>query len=480
MEGLGARDLSQAVRRIALACAWLAPGVAPFAQEASPLEAAHEAHWNVVLTERTERFLAGSAAADPAARERGAKVLERMRSPGSGLLSPPSLAALARAQRALRAADSPPEQERMERTADALDLQPAPGVFESRAEGEGVAVTVGVVPLTPLADRADIQLSLYWIAPDGNEQLARREPVRAAALEAPGFQMFLRTPRSAPGMWQLVAECERDGVRARGAPVEVECVERLDERLRRVFARSLPPQSPAAMLAIALALRHQSGLRTLASLRPSEMLRQIERALPAEEAAPTASPALEPGVVAPCEQAFVDARKIPHWVWSLRPEGEIERVVILLAPWTDAPEAVLQRESWRKLAGEGRAWMLSTHLPDSAGKATGVAELLTRLRALAPAGKCCLVARGGSVGTLLLGVETAERDAPLPFDALVMSTVISSPTPEKVLPQVRRLLLAPGGARELPQEPASFTWLEGSRIPLLNEPRLPELIARWR
>jgi hypothetical protein len=72
----------------------------------------------------------------------------------------------------------------------------------------------------------------------------------------------------------------------------------------------------------------------------------------------------------------------------------------------------------------------------------------------------------------------AKRQSP-PFDAIVISSNIAGQDPSSVLAGVTRLLVAPGDPKKASDKSGSLTWIEGSWLPLFNEPRLPHLIDDW-
>ena len=197
--------------------------------------------------EREDDFFRAWEAATPAARQRTAQVLRDLRSQGAPAEWRPDIGSLGVATWTLGGGD--PELLLGENPAASLavqavcvDLVVRPGAFvATEAGGRPANLTVRVWPLFELRETLDVTVRLIWIAPDGSESLAREEPVAARAFSDGGFDLFVRAPKSTPGVWRLVLELEpdlgalKDGLRsapvglgllgaARSAPVLVPCV----------------------------------------------------------------------------------------------------------------------------------------------------------------------------------------------------------------------------------------------------------------
>jgi len=132
----------------------------------------------------------------------------------------------------------------------ALDLRVQPGAFRANDESEPeTRISVHVAPLFALSAAGSATARLLWVAPDGSEQVAREEFVESPFFLGDGFFMYIRAPRSAPGLWSLVLELD-DGIRpvVRSAAVPVPCVADLE-----------PGFAPADVL-------RTSGLRVLGGL----------------------------------------------------------------------------------------------------------------------------------------------------------------------------------------------------------------------
>lgn len=117
----------------------------------------------------------------------------------------------------------------------ALDLRVEPGAFPANtADDPEPRLTVHVAPIFELSQARHALVRLVWSGPDGAEVVAREEQVDASYFLGDGFEMFVRAPRSEPGLWHLVLELEGldpsletpDAVE-RGARVPVPCVAEL-------------------------------------------------------------------------------------------------------------------------------------------------------------------------------------------------------------------------------------------------------------
>ena len=432
-------------------------------------------HERTVRAERTLAFFEAWLASGEDARSRARGVLEAARPRGGPAVAPPSLAALVDAWRELRGggfkgplpAHLAGDQRGLQSLADSIDLTLAPGAFEAREGAErGDPLVVFVRTLFRPRSWADVELALIWVAPSGEEVLARREPVETP-LFVDGFPMYVRSPPSAPGTWRLVPEVTRDGRSARGAGAAVECVAELALRAERALGGEADGAAHEHLRALLGALLERGDRRALA-LGPAGLLGALEGAGGT-------------GLPRPVEVAFVDRDGVRRWLWALRLEkGDPQRAILLLAPHGERADLMLAGTvgaRWRDLAREQRALLLSTELPASTADRT-VAQLFLRLAQVAreggvpSSGELLLVARGDAAlrSTLL----PAER---FPFDAAVLSTVLREP--ESVLPGLPRLVLTPGGPQALPAERGELAVLAGERETILNDPGLPARVAAW-
>jgi hypothetical protein len=427
-----------------------------------------KAHALTLQSERRERLIEAYARASSEQRLRAESTLERLHTPGSGSAAPHSLRAVDRALDALEGR----EDTWVQGAADALDLRPVPGVFEARAEGRPAALTVYVAPVYTRMEWRDVELSLVWISPEAEEIVARREPIGARAFGPEGFEMYVRAPSTAPGLWQLVAQVEREGRSARGIPVAVEAIADFDRRWDSLSGRDWPAESAAALYTRCLGLLTQRGLRLLTGIPPSQLLAALE-----QHGAPESRPQSEPLAPEALEVAFVDGQGIEHWIWSLRPP-DAGRALVILVPERETAQAVLSRPAWKRLAREEKTQLFATHMPVDFEREGTVASLIGRMRALADAAVMVCLARDETVDALPVALMGASE---LPFDGVVFSTVVRGGAPEMVLPSLPKLLVAPGGHDPWPrgETAKNLTWIRGAATPLFNEPDLPRWVAHW-
>lgn len=218
------------IRRMALVLATLIGCVVPvYAQNDGP--DLHDLHTSNLRLQWEERWFAQWAAADAERRATMADLLESLRSVGEPLDALPSWGALGVANEVFAGAaplellDSTPGSI-LRLQALALDLRATPGAFVARAsDAPKERMTVRVEPLFELSAALPATARLFWISPEGEEQLAREEFVESAFFMGAGFELYLRAPHSEPGMWQLVLELASEGAElARSEPVLVPCV----------------------------------------------------------------------------------------------------------------------------------------------------------------------------------------------------------------------------------------------------------------
>jgi len=488
MESLGTRDLSGALSAAAIAGAALALAVfgstagAQTSAQTNGLSAAipnqtdTETHKRVVLAERVANFMREYAAASEDARKRVDTLIEKARPVGAGVMWYPGFDVFAHALRDLRrgpkpsAAENQAVRDEFDEVAAAFDLVVVPGCFAPRSEGVGEALTVRVRTLFPAFAAKDFTCALEWLGADGVAQPARRETIESAVLRENGFEMFIHAPLSKPGWWTLRANVARDGdptVPGTSAPVAIQCVNDLEARFKAASERAVADQPGRARLLRGIDLLRLHGLRSSACL-------SAESELFAAETWTDAGPPV--GVPVPLEIAFTDGMAVSHWMWSIRPPAETARTILLLAPAAEAPDAVFAGAigaEWIKVAGRHDAELFSTHLPLDA---TLMEAMLGRVRERAK-GELLIVARGDAFGRLQAALYV-KRQTP-PFDAIVISSNIVGQDPSTVLAGVTRLLVAPGDTTKSSDKTGTLTWVEGSWLPLLNEPRLPRLVDDW-
>jgi hypothetical protein len=488
MESLGTGNLSGALKARAVASALLAASMfgsrlaAQTTPQASGLSAAittqtdTETHKRVVLAERVANFMTEYSAAAADARKRADTVIEKARPVGAGVTWYPGFDVFAHALRELRRAPDAPAvasratRDEFDEIAAALDLIVVPGVFAPRDSGPGDALTVRVRTLYPAFATKDFVCTLEWIGPDGKAQLARREPIEAAVLRENGFEMFIHAPLSKPGWWTLRGKIGREGdatPEGLTAPTAIQCVDDFDARFKAAGEHAVADQPGRTRLLHALDLLRLHGLRSSACIGPESAL------FSAESWSPAGPPI---GAPVPIEIAFTDGMTVDHWAWWIRPPAETARTILLLAPAAEAPDAVFAGAlgaEWMRVARQHDAELYSTHLPlDATLMETLLASVRTRAK-----GELLVVARGDAFGRLQAALY-AKHQAP-PFDAIVISSYIIGQDPSSVLPGVTRLLVAPGDPKTSTDKTGTLTWIEGSWLPLLNEPRLPHLVDEW-
>ena len=398
--------------------------------------------------EREDDFFRAWSHAAEVDRERTARTLAELRSQGAPAEWRPDLGSLGVATWTLGGGD--PELLLGENPAASLgvqalsvDLVVRPGAFRSTAPGERPEnLVVRVWPLFELSEALDVTGRLIWIGPDGRESLAREEPIRASAFAEGGFDMYVRAPRSAPGIWQLVLELEPDlselegGLRAapvglalvgvvRSTPVPVPCIADLPKSMAGDQGLGRGPLE--ALLG--------SGLRF--SGEATRLAREVLTGVPAAI------------VLAPSE------------------------VTVLLASPRDLAGGPT-------LAGiVGQTWRAATdaRLVPFEPSAGGVEPRLHTQLAELPPGPKVVVLRGDT----LLDVQLESLRFGVPdVDALVV--LASAWRPTATLPAVPTLFLTSDGAaadlaRELGAGRVEAQQLEFS--PFLSELELPALVAAF-
>jgi hypothetical protein len=288
--------------------------------------------------------------------------------------------------------------------------------------------------------------------------------------------MYLRPPASEEATWWLVPEIGQRGVAALGVGVRVDCV--------RAPAAAAPgdadePDSAAfgaPALAEMLERLRARGARTAVALGP----REIAKVLAGGGAR----------VPLPLEVAFELPAEGPRWLWGYAPERAPKLALLILCADHELPDLVLDGvlgERWRALAERRDALLLSVNAPPASATRSMRAVLeraleLARERGLPEGAPVLAVARGAAVARLAL-VPSEDRAglARGGLSGAVLSTVIHSEHPEEVLAGLPRLLIAPGGAAELPPGPelGDFAWVDGSPAAFLNELALPGWVEAW-
>ncbi len=455
---MGPRHLSRALSG-GLALAALALPCAGAPQNAPPASSGQARHLAAVRTERTARFFADLGAADEAARSAALALLRAAERPGQPLGARPDLAALAAAGRVLSGADAEAvRSDELARFADALDLQVVPGAFAAESEGLGTPLTVTAYRLERDPPARDVELSLDWIGPGGERRRARSEPFGAQAFRAPGFRMFVRAPLSEPGLWHLQPVVRADGREVPGAPVPVECVAGLAERVARARALAAPPGLAADAARARLDALLSSGLRAPESPVASACLAPFEDpSAPAWRAAPDGG---EPFLFGGFEGQSRGGALV--FLWS---EGDAEEL----------PLAGRVGDAWRALARERGLGLFV--LRAVAGEGARLRAGLEEARRLAGRDPI-LVARGrGALVASLLFAGAAVEGQPLPLGGVVL--LCPAEGLPRLMPPVPTLVVAEPPAGDPGEDPPGRSFAAGGPLAFLDEPRLPALVAEW-
>ncbi len=435
-------------------------------EASTPLELALDAHFRVARIERELAFFDAYAAAGEEARARAILMLERLRTPGSASDAPSDSQTVARAMAALAPqpegldAEQLLARERLQALVDAFELEPAPGVFEGAAARAGRLMRVEVASLYMPPASMGGTLSLLWTGPDGAQHLGYRGSVGPEVFGPKGFAVELPLPGHAPGSWSLAIEIERNGVSARRAGTQVECVDDLEARAHAQFDDLEDPTDPRMPLAVWMSILTQRGLHTLARVSAAEQLARLEGRTGDHGAYPWAF-------------AFESADGSPRWIWRRDPPGEARGTLLLLAPTAEPAEASLSRKEWSRLSG----WrVLSTHIPGGAGKEGSTAALFARITAKLEAagerGPIVCVTRGDSLGRLAMAFHGASER---PYAAEVLSTCVVVEDPTTLLGPMPRLILAPGGRASLAEAKLDERswWIDSASLPLIADFELP-------
>jgi len=360
------------------------------------------------------------------------------------------------------------------RVACSLDLMVLPGAFGAVDRDRGDALIIRVLPAyTRLYQRAlpeQIQLTMIWVSPDGQETRARSEPVHRDALVLPGFEMYFHAPPSRPGTWNLIPEVEWGGVKGRGVPVPVESVRALFNRYDRLVSQAGSGESQHAILAslerILLHGGRDAGDPSVEKLLEGEAPARAHRSVHSWAGEGTCYQ-LEPG------------------------EGtSAQGVVVVVSP-------VLHEAGWALVGDEGKGWqelataaaqrVILTELSPSQGSGPDVFDLLARLRREHPELPLTLVLHGSGLGRLQLSLMRSEGQPP--FDRLVVDSVLWG-APVRPMVDVPMLFGCPleekaeGLQRSSVQvnnatPPPSLYEIRSVDLPVISGARLPGWIGQW-
>jgi hypothetical protein len=424
------------------------------------------AHLRNVYLERREAFLTAWEGADEPRRALVREVFQSRRNQGVPALYQLSAQLLTELVRVLDGEVSAVhELSWADRFACTLDLLVLPGAFSASEGGRGDEIIVRVLPamtrlFEPLPE--EVLLRLVWIGPDGQEIPARQEPVHRAAFRMPGFEMYLRAPSSKPGRWWLAPEIEHEGVTGRGFPVPVDCVRDLFGRADRL--ETTVPTDPHAAAAQAALWRHlRHGVR--------------------DGMAPPIDDLLDGALLPPL--LGLDAGWAGAETLRLRAGPQEPReIVLVVAPALEDADWVFTGttlEGWIELAVSRRARVYVTALPIQDGRGVDVLGVLAGLRILYPDLPLTLVVRGPSVGRLALA--RMGKSEPVPFDRVVVHTVLSPKAKPRCQFDVPTLLLTPlAETRPLtrvPDDGPPLFWRQLLDPPLVIDQRLAKEIEAW-
>ncbi len=384
---------------------------------------------------------------------------------GAGLpaLQPVGFDVLQAARTALM--DGGRETSALQQLASSLDLRVTPGLFEARTSGLGEAMTVSVSQLWRAPGR-DANMSLWWISSTGERTRARTEPITQLSAEA-GFEMYIRPPLSAPGVWQLVPELEAGDERAFGISAPVECIADL-EPLREALPTDNPLSAKAASRRIAqdLFLLLRCGVRN-------------------------------PGLASLAEQFTVQAEASSNSLRLVESDTVADAIVLELSPASasGAARAVLVASSalrpayhataealgaaWHALAKDPELRVFSASLPSTEHGAEAWLKLCAELKQSESIDDLVIVATGELALLMPRALQLAETKA---VDGLVLVDSPATSKPPREVPCA--MLLVDGGASRAGEEHGElegqpWTRLEREAADLFLALRVPALIAEW-
>jgi len=426
-------------------------------------------HVRVVDNERRARFVEHYAQADAPQRERARKLLEAARPAGASTGWQPSAALLRRAEAALQArteAASDAELERFDALAGLLDLVAIPGAFETREQAPTTPITVRVALLAD-AQARDCEFVLQWIDPKRQHSHARKEPVDARAFAGAGFDMFVRAPLCETGACWLYGRIEPRGVApfaVRTPEIRVDAIERLDARLAALRERSLGDHPGYVHLAEMLTSLIVRGARRSASLGGADLLAALESW---SESGPA------PGSPVPIEALPSSEGADERWLWSYSPSAPPRRALALFAgpdEPADAPLAGAAGLEWMRWAERSGTHLFALNTPSNPGE---LEVLLKRLREWSGGLEFGVLVRDDAWRAFSLGLATLSGQ---PFDVWIVNVATPASTHGELLAACPGLLIAPGPA---PAPRPGLEWVEGERVPLLEEPLLPAHVEAW-
>jgi len=457
-----------------LALAFLAQAAAPQApavsEQLSPAvldAAAWREHDACVRSERQQRFLAHYLRAKPEERERAAAALIAARPVGASPNWAPGLEALRSVETELSTGHAA-ERVELDLLASALDLSVAPGAFHARSEGLGDPLVVRVRRAHPVEVREDFWLELRWLASDGSELPARREPIGFRAVNEQGFEMYVRSPLGPEAPWRLFGVVTRPDRPTEGfalAEVRVDAVADLRMRLEAALAKPRSTQPGFGRVA-ALARRLVStGRRGSAALSGGELLSALEHW--PEGGAPM-------GIPVPLELGWREANGVEHWIWTYGPASDPRRALAILSPESEAEDHVLAGALgalWRDYAERTGTQLFALHLP---AQPKDVAELLARLGQWLEERPLYALARGEATARLERGFLAGE--APKLAGVVLCGPLVARADAARY-GSVPQLVVGPQAAAA--NQPHR-SGVEGSGVVILDDLSLPAQVEAWQ
>lgn len=429
--------------------------------------AAWKEHDACVRSERQQRFLAHYLRAKPEARERAAAALIAARPVGASPNWAPGLEALRLVETQLSTGHAS-ERVDLDLLASALDLSVAPGAFHARSDGLGDPLVVRVRRAHPVEVREDFWLELRWLASDGSELPARREPIGFRAVTEQGFEMYVRGPLGPEAPWRLFGVVSRPDRPTEGfalAEVRVDAVADLRVRLEAALARPRSTQPGFGRVATLARRLVSTGRRGSAALSGGELLSVLEHW--PESGAPT-------GVPVPLELGWREASGVEHWIWTYGPASEPRRALAILSPDSEAEDHVLAGAIgalWRDYAERTGTQLFALHLP---AQPREVAELLARLGQWLEERPLHALARGEATARLERGFQAGE--APKLAGVVLCGPLVARSDPARY-GSVPQLVVGPQAAAATHPRRSG---VEASGVVILDDLSLPEHVEAWQ
>jgi len=355
--------------------------------------------------------------------------------------------------------------------AASLDLRVAPGLFVAREEGHGEALTVSVSQLWR-AKGQDASMSLWWISPTGERTRARAEPITAGTI-ATGFEMYIRPPLSAPGLWRLGLELEAGGERATGIGTPVECLAGFEDLRRRL--RGTDPLGAGAAgrrLALDLQLLVLFGVRSPGLVSLDDQRAVLSRAGAQRARLIETGAGLDAIVLELTPSAGSQAEGEEHATRAVLRASDAARPAFHVT-------AGALGKSWSGLASDPALRVFAASLPASERSAEAWLKLCEELKRDESIDELVLVASGELALLLPRALQLAERPV---LDGLVLTASPATHALPGELPC--DMLLIEGGAPQPHeehgvQEERRWTHLTSDEADLLLALRVPSLIAGW-